>query len=105
MEIFVSASRRFAWEGEGYRMSDLTNPRLMYLKAILFLAIGVTSGFLLWLQSPSFLTILLVALVAWSFARAYYFAFYVIEKYIDPTYRFAGLIDFVRYCIKRQKKS
>jgi uncharacterized RDD family membrane protein YckC len=85
-------------------MSDLTNPRLMYFKAILLLVIGGMSGFLLWLQSPSFMTILLVLLVAWSFARAYYFAFYVIQKYIDPSYRFAGLIDFAQYCIKRQRK-
>jgi hypothetical protein len=76
----------------------------MYLKAILLLVIGGMSGFLLWIQSPSLMTIFLVLLVAWSFARAYYFAFYVIQKYIDPSYRFSGLIDFVRYCIKRQTK-
>ncbi len=86
-------------------MSDLTNPRFMYLKAILLLAIGMTSGFLLWLQTPRLMTILLAVLVAWSFARAYYFVFYVIEKYIDPSYRFAGLIDFLRYCVRKQKRS
>jgi hypothetical protein len=90
---------------ERHRMSDLTNPRLMYIKAILLLAIGLTSGFLLWLQMPSLVTILLAILVAWSFARAYYFAFYVIEKYIDPEYRFAGVIDFLRYCFRKRKKS
>jgi hypothetical protein len=86
-------------------MSDLTNPRFMYVKAILFLVIGTTSGFLLWSQTPSIMTILLVILVAWSFSRAYYFAFYVIEKYIDPKYRFAGLFDFIRYSFRRRKKS
>lgn len=61
-------------------MSDLTNPRFMYLKATLLLAIGMISGLLLWLQTPNLMTIILAILVAWSFARAYYFVFYVIEK-------------------------
>lgn len=69
----------------------------MYLKAILFLAIGTTAAALLWIDSPTFRTALLIALVIWSFSRAYYFAFYVIEKYVDPTYRFAGLFDFAMY--------
>ena len=86
-------------------MRDLTSPRFMYIKAILLLAIGLTSGFLLWLQTPSLMTILLAFLVAWSFARAYYFVFYVIEKYCDPSYRFAGLISFVRYCVRKRKRS
>ncbi len=73
-------------------MRDLTNPRWMYLKAILLLATGVTSGVCLWLQTPNLMTMFLVIVVAWSFARAYYFMFYVIEKYVDPGYRFAGLI-------------
>lgn len=85
-------------------MSDLTNPRLMYLKAILLVAIGLTSGFLLWFQTPSLMTLVLTLLVGWSFARAYYFAFYVIEKYVDPGYRFAGLISFLRYCVGSRKK-
>jgi len=32
----------------------------------------------------------------------YYFAFYVIEKYVDPTYRFAGLWSFLRYAMSRR---
>jgi uncharacterized RDD family membrane protein YckC len=85
-------------------MSDLTNPRWMYIKASLLLVIGMTSGFLLWSQTPTLMTVLLVVLVAWSFARAYYFVFYVIEKYVDPGYRFAGVLDFIRYCFLRRKK-
>jgi hypothetical protein len=37
----------------------------------------------------------------WSFARAYYFAFYVIEHYVDGSYRFAGLGDFFVWSWKR----
>jgi hypothetical protein len=39
-----------------------------------------------------------LAIAIWAFARAYYFAFYVIEPYIDPHFRYAGLWSFVRYC-------
>ncbi len=31
----------------------------------------------------------------------YRFAFYVIEHYFEPSYRFAGLLDSARYAIKR----
>lgn len=72
----------------------------MYLKAILFVAIGTTSAVLLLIESPTFRTALLLALVIWSFSRAYYFAFYVIEKYVDPAYRFAGLTDFTLYVFR-----
>lgn len=83
-------------------MSDLTSARWMYVKAVLLLLIGVASGLLLWLQAPSLKTAFLILLVAWSSARAYYFAFYVIEKYIDGQYRFSGLLDFVRYCWRKR---
>lgn len=36
----------------------------------------------------------LLALSIWGFCRAYYFAFYVIEKYVDPEFRFSGLLSF-----------
>ncbi|MEM6472765.1 MAG: hypothetical protein AAF802_24600 [Planctomycetota bacterium] len=46
---------------------------------------------------------LLLALTIWAFCRSYYFAFYVIEKYVDADYRFAGLIDFARYALGWQR--
>ena len=38
---------------------------------------------------------LFLALTIWAFCRAYYFAFYVIEHYVDPGFKYAGLWDFV----------
>jgi hypothetical protein len=46
---------------------------------------------------------LLLAIAVWCFARAYYFAFYVVEHYIDPGYKFAGLIDFLRYLMRKKR--
>ena len=84
------------------RMNDLKHPRWMYLKAVLFLGIAGISTVLLLLESPTLRTAVLLGLLTWASCRAYYFAFYVIEKYLDPTYRFAGLIDFGRYLWRRQ---
>jgi hypothetical protein len=38
-----------------------------------------------------------------GFCRSYYFAFYVIERYVDPGYRFSGLGSFVLYVVRGRK--
>jgi hypothetical protein len=78
-------------------MRDITNPKLLYLKGALFVVAGaLAAGLLVW-EHPEWKVALLLAVAVWCFARAYYFAFYVVQHYIDPTYRFAGLGSFVRY--------
>jgi len=56
------------------------------------------------LEFPSWRLALLFALVIWASARLYYFMFYVIEKYIDPQYKFAGVGSFIMYMISSRKK-
>ena len=51
---------------------------------------------------PFFVVPLLLGLAIWGFARAYYFAFYVIEHYVDESYKYSGLLDFLRYALKRR---
>jgi hypothetical protein len=85
-----------------YRMTDLKSKSAIYLKAILFLVIGFLCAFLLIAQNPTVQAAILICLTVWSFCRAYYFAFYVIERYVDPTYRFAGLFDFAKYLLRRK---
>jgi hypothetical protein len=77
----------------------------MAVKAILFVVIGVLAGLLILFESPTLRTAALLVLVAWSFARAYYFLFYVIQHYIDPTYKFAGLWSVARYLASRLRPS
>jgi hypothetical protein len=84
-------------------MRDLTNPKLLYLKGALFLATGVLAATLLLLEHPTLRVAMLLALSVWCFARAYYFAFYVIERYVDPGYRFAGLTSLARYLLRRRR--
>lgn len=85
-------------------MADLTNPKLMYLKAGLLLSIGVVASALILIEHPEWRTAALLAAAVWGFCRAYYFAFYVIERYVDPTYRFAGLLSFLRYVLARRRR-
>lgn len=83
-------------------MGDLKDPRLMLLKAALFLVIGIiaSAGILIEHFSVSKLALLLLAI--WAFCRLYYFCFYVIEKYIDPDFKFAGLSSVLVYFWRRR---
>ena len=83
---------------------DLKSAKLMYLKAILFLVAGTASVAGILLESPHWRTALLMGIGIWSFCRAYYFAFYVVEKYIDPGYRFAGLGSRLAYLLHERAK-
>lgn len=85
------------------RMADLTDRRLIYLKGGLFLAGAVLAAASLWLEAPTLRTAVLLGVLIWCSARAYYFAFYVIERYVDPSYRFAGLWDFAKYWFRARK--
>jgi hypothetical protein len=88
---------------EKLAMKDLSNPFWIKLKGILFLLIGSVAAVLVLLDDPKWQTAVLLALAIWSFCRFYYFAFYVIEKYVDPSYKFSGLISFVRYLFQRRR--
>ena len=73
----------------------------MYLKAALFLVIGIVSAGLILAESLRLKTALLLALTIWSFCRVYYFAFYVIERYIDPNFKFAGIFSALSYMLQK----
>ena len=85
-------------------MTDLKDPRWMYLKGILFLGIGILSSGLILIQTGSWQVAILLGLAIWSFCRLYYFMFYVIEHYIDSSYKFAGIISFLRYLMRSWKR-
>ena len=89
----------------GMLTRDITSPRLIYLKGLLFLITGALAAALLIAEKPTLKVALLVVLAIWCFARAYYFAFYVVQHYVDPGYRFAGLIDFARYALRKRGKA
>ncbi len=86
-------------------MADIKSPRLLYLKGGLMLAVGLLASGLLIAEHPTGKVVFLLALAIWGFARAYYFAFYVIEHYIDGSYKYAGLVDFLRSVLNRRKSA
>ena len=85
-------------------MKDLTSATWIKVKGILFLLLGIASATLLVLEHPSWKVALFLAIAIWCFCRFYYFAFYVIEKYVDSSYKFSGLWSFVGYLLKSRRK-
>ena len=85
-------------------MRDLSNPRWIQAKGLMFLTMGLASAALLILELPSLRVAVLLTITVWSFCRAYYFAFYVIQHYIDPAFRYSGLIAFVRHQMRLRRR-
>jgi hypothetical protein len=85
-------------------MADIKSPTLLYAKGAMMLAVGVLASTLLLLRHPTAMTALLLAVAVWGYCRAYYFAFYVIDHYIDPGSRHAGLVAFFREHFARHRK-
>lgn len=78
-------------------MSNIQDPRLLWLKGGLFVLLGLIALGLVVLLSGNFSVVLATLIAIWAFCRAYYFAFYVVERYIDRRYRFAGLTSVLNY--------
>jgi hypothetical protein len=83
-------------------MGDIKSPTVLWIKGALFLTIGLLAAVLVVLEAPSVRIAALLALAVWAFCRCYYFAFYVIEHYVDSSYQFSGLISFMRYAIRKR---
>jgi len=84
-------------------MRDIKNPTWIKLKAALFLVLGVSAFGLALADRPTFKFVLLLTVAVWSFCRFYYFVFYVIEHYVDPSFRFSGLLSFARYLLSKRR--
>jgi hypothetical protein len=85
-------------------MGELRNPRLIYLKGLgFFVILALSVGLVVW-ETHNWRIALLLGLIVWSSARLYYFMFYVIEKYVDPGYKFAGIVDFLKYFARRGRR-
>ena len=86
-------------------LGDLKNSRIIIAKGFLFLVTGCIAVGLLIVDHPDVRTGLLLVITVWSFCRFYYFAFYVIQHYVDPTYRFSGLTSFMVYLWNRRSNT
>lgn len=86
-------------------MGDLKNPMVIWAKGALFLLLGLLSVAIILLRTRDLKVAALLAIAIWSFCRCYYFAFYVIEKYVDTEYRYSGISSLVRYSVGRKRKA
>jgi len=77
-------------------MGDLTSRRWIVAKGLLFFGIVLLTAGTLFLQLKTLQAAVLIGLLIWSSARSYYFLFYVLERYVDPTLRYAGVLDLLR---------
>ena len=86
-------------------MKELTKPGWILAKGFLFLLLGLLSGGLLIFEHPNLKMVTLLAIAVWSFCRFYYFGFYVLERYVDPSYKYSGLASMVKYiALNRNRK-
>lgn len=85
-------------------MKDLTNPAWIKAKGLLLLFLGLLSATLLFLERPRLKVAVLLILAVWSFCRFYYFAFYVLERYVDPAYRFSGFFSLAHHLLHNPRR-
>ncbi|MGZ3657731.1 MAG: hypothetical protein ACXVB9_03345 [Bdellovibrionota bacterium] len=75
------------------------------LKGILFAALVAAGSALILLEAPNWRVLVALAIVIWASARFYYFLFYVLEKYVDPNLKYAGLGALLRQILNRWRQS
>jgi len=75
---------------------DIKSPALLKLKGALFAFLGLLSGGLLLAPVFSWQALGLLLICIWACCRTYYFCFYVLHHYVDPSFRYAGLIDLAK---------
>ena len=84
---------------------DIQSKKLILAKGFLFLVVGVLALAIIVAETWSLRVVALTAISIWAFCRFYYFMFYCIEKYVDPSYKFAGLTSFLTYMIRQRHRS
>jgi hypothetical protein len=82
-------------------MTDLTNPRWIIAKGIMFAVIVLMSGTGVVFYDDAAHEIPLLLICLWAVCRFYYFLFYVLERYVGVEGRYAGLFDLVRRLLRR----
>ena len=79
---------------------DLTSPRLIHAKGVLFVVLGFLSAGLIIAQVPTLKTAALLVITVWAFCRFYYYLFYVLERYLGREKRFAGVLDALKHLLR-----
>lgn len=83
-------------------MADLKSKKLIVAKGILFLIIAVACFSLILIQLLSWKNALLLICLVWASCRFYYFLFYVLEKYVNPSLKYAGIWALIQAIWQRK---
>ena len=83
-------------------MADLKSKTWIVAKGVMFFGIAVLTAALILLEMPSLNVAAYLGLLVWASCRFYYFLFYVLEHYVDPSLRYTGLGDLM-FGMKRQR--
>ena len=86
------------------KLSDDLSPKWIYIKGALFFLILLIASALVIVFDARLPRAFALLCVIWASARLYYFMFYVIEKYVDPNFRFSGVWSFFRYLGKKASR-
>ncbi len=84
-------------------MTHLSSRTRIVAKGMLFAAIALLAATLILLEKPSVTRAVLLALLVWASCRFYYFLFYVLERYVDPTLRYAGMVAMLAALRRRRR--
>jgi len=85
-------------------MTDLKSEKWIVAKGVMFFGIGALTAALILLEMPSLRVAAYLGLLVWASYRFYYFLFYVLEHYVDPTMRYAGLWDLMLGMKRRRRE-
>jgi hypothetical protein len=85
-------------------MTDLKSKKWIVAKGVLFAGIVAITIALILFETPSVKLAALLTVLVWASCRFYYFLFYVLERYVDPTMRYAGIIALLASIRRRQRQ-
>lgn len=90
--------------GRRSRMNPDLPVRWIFVKAGLFVLLALLALAVLVLQQPTWTTAGCAIALGWASARAYYFLFHVVQHWVDPEFRFRGLVQFVLWWRSRRRR-
>jgi hypothetical protein len=85
-------------------MTDITSKKLIVLKGILFLFIMIGSSTVILIKHATPAEMLALCVLVWASARFYYFLFYVLERYVDPSLRYSGILNLLSALLRRRNR-
>ena len=84
-------------------MTDLTSKGWIVAKGAMFAMIAALTAALILAELPSLRIVLLLIVLVWAACRFYYFLFYVLERYVDPALRYAGIWSLLGTLMRRNR--